>query len=901
MAAADTIRGVAVALVAAALAGPLAAPTSGQSAAASLSGTVRDPHGLALSGARVTLTALGTGATRTAVTDGLGNYHMPGLPAGEYVLSVGHHGFDPTARELRLGVAERRRIDVVLAVAGPAATLEVAAATLDAGAGPGTLGRIVRPEEIDALPAASRDFTTLALLVPGITRNAISPLAASTALSANGQSGRSNLFLLDGLTLDDAQLGNVRSGVPVDAVQEFAAFSAGTPAEYGQGAGATVQVITRSGGNDSSGRAYYFHRDSAWDATSGSAALAGLDDDVARGWTAGGTAGGPLRQDRAFLFGAVERQESRTDAVITSPVFALHYPGVSPLIPTRSTSTDLFLRNDVRAGASNLLTARGRLRRAPIDNRVGDADRRIGAPERRQDAFLEDGDVGMSGAFVLRGGWLVEVRSQVARRAFDLRSVEQAGAPAVERPSLLQGPQPSLPNDVVEDRRQAAASLTVPLRGRWGDHSLKAGFDVSDIDVAFDSLANAGGVFRFNTDDLFDPSRAATYPVRYRQAFGPSRVDVPDTRLALFAQDQWRLGPRATLDAGLRWDHASNLALDDDRDNLAARVHLAAGPAWREGALSVRGGYGRYVDELPLVILRNAVQGAQEIVAAAPGFPDWTGFNPIRPFPVQTLTSTTRLSASLDTPFADQASAGAEVRVGRAVRVSADGVWARSYRLPLTLDANYPDLSGGSLRPQRPDPALEQVRVVETRGHAWYRGLLVGAHRPVTGRYGFSAAYTWSRTIRDTEDFAFQPQDHRDPAAERAPSLGDARHQFSGSLVWRLPWDLQASAVAWARSGLPWNATVGRDDNRDGNPDTDRPAGESRNARRGDPAWQVDVRLSKHISAGPGRVEILLEALNVFNHRNWVDVAGNRSSPVFGRPRAALAPRQLQVGLRATF
>ena len=103
-----------------------------------------------------------------------------------------------------------------------------------------------------------------------------------------------------------------------------------------------------------------------------------------------------------------------------------------------------------------------------------------------------------------------------------------------------------------------------------------------------------------------------------------------------------------------------------------------------------------------------------------------------------------------------------------------------------------------------------------------------------------------------------------------------------------------------ARSALPYNVTTGADNNRD-SVFNDRPTGVSRNSARGADFWQVDTRVSKTIEAFGQHFEVLAEAFNVANRRNWTGFIGNMKSSSFGSPTDAAIPREVQLGIRVSF
>ena len=196
---------------------------------------------------------------------------------------------------------------------------------------------------------------------------------------------------------------------------------------------------------------------------------------------------------------------------------------------------------------------------------------------------------------------------------------------------------------------------------------------------------------------------------------------------------------------------------------------------------------------------------------------------------------------------------------------------------------------------------LGQVNVVESTGRSSYRGLHVGVDARGPQRHGGSLAYTWSSSERETEDQNFVAQDQRNPGAEYGPSLSDARHRFVGALHTETLFGLRIAALINVRSALPYNVTTGSDGNFDSVNANDRPAGETRNARRGASFWQIDTRVSRtfrlrrapHRGAGGHLQPRQSSQLDRFRR--------TATSPFFRRPRSAEGPREIQLGIRVDF
>ena len=110
----------------------------------------------------------------------------------------------------------------------------------------------------------------------------------------------------------------------------------------------------------------------------------------------------------------------------------------------------------------------------------------------------------------------------------------------------------------------------------------------------------------------------------------------------------------------------------------------------------------------------------------------------------------------------------------------------------------------------------------------------------------------------------------------------------------------QAGTLVAARSKLPYNITTGADDNRD-TQTNDRPAGMSRNSARGATLFQADLRLTKTLRLRGVEVELIGEAFNITNQKNWTNFTGDQRAATFGKPTNGDPTRQVQLGLRIDF
>jgi Carboxypeptidase regulatory-like domain len=292
----------------------------------SLSGTVTDKTGSVVAGATVKITSQGTGLTREVKTDGSGHYLAPLLPVSIYTIRVESQGFQITEqKDVRLQVDEQREIDFSLNPASVSSTVEVNATEVAVETTNPTLGQVITAEEVADLPLNGRNFVQLATLTPGTTQstspvsfftNAASSEAATRgafSLSVGGSREQSTYWMLDGNDNNQLDEGGIAIFSQVDSIQEFKVLSYNYSAEYGERAGPTVLVTTKSGSNQFHGTLFEFFRNTNLDAKKpfiNTAAKFNLNQ-------YGGSLGGPIQQNKTFFFFDYQAKVQREGRVYT--------------------------------------------------------------------------------------------------------------------------------------------------------------------------------------------------------------------------------------------------------------------------------------------------------------------------------------------------------------------------------------------------------------------------------------------------------------------------------------------------------------------------------------------------------------------------------------------------------
>ena len=280
-------------------------------ATGSFSGTVSDKAGLVISGATVTVASQDTGLSREAKTDDSGHYLIPLLPVAQFTIRVEAHGFQTTEqRDVRLQVDEHRELDFSLAPASVSTSVEVSGTAVAVETTNPTLGQVITSEQVADLPLNGRNFVQLATLTPGTT-SSTSPVSfftsaasseaatrGSFSLSSGGSREQETDWLLDGNDNNQLDEGGIAIFSSIDDIQEFKVLTYNYSAEYGERAGPTVLVTTKSGSNQFHGTLFEFFRNTSLDATRyffSSPQKFNLNQ-------FGGSLGGPIQKDKTFFF-----------------------------------------------------------------------------------------------------------------------------------------------------------------------------------------------------------------------------------------------------------------------------------------------------------------------------------------------------------------------------------------------------------------------------------------------------------------------------------------------------------------------------------------------------------------------------------------------------------------------
>jgi hypothetical protein len=285
----------------------------------SILGTIVDPSGGAVAGAAVTITNRGTNEVSTTKSDALGNYIVPNLRPGEYVVAVEAAGFKKFVQDrVPLQIDQRARIDASLVLGSTSEVIEVTASAPVLQTESGSIGQVVDNRKIVGLPLNGRGAFGLIGLVPGVADGASGATSGASA-RINGGRNRLNEIQLDGITAVNVKGGNVSYTPMVDALEEFKILTNSFSAEYGRTGGGVILATIKGGTNAIHGTLFEFLRNDKLNARN-FFAPPGQQKPVLRQNQFGAAVGGPIRRDKTFFFADWQGTRVRTASVRSSAV-----------------------------------------------------------------------------------------------------------------------------------------------------------------------------------------------------------------------------------------------------------------------------------------------------------------------------------------------------------------------------------------------------------------------------------------------------------------------------------------------------------------------------------------------------------------------------------------------------
>jgi hypothetical protein len=921
---------------------------------AALEGYVRDADGGALPGAAVVVRSLHTNIATSATTDERGYYRFSLLQIGEYELAVTLDGFgDFHQTGVVLNVGRQVRVDVRMAIRALQETVTVVADAAVADASQVAIQAVVNERAVRTLPIVSRNLYNLSLQAPGVKGLPSSGFGTTQLLF--GGTNRST-WSADGLD-NTSRAGSKQIRLVIntpESVEEMQTVSSGFSAEFGRAAGGLINIITRSGANQLHGSAMAFDRPNSWSARP---PLAATKPDEAPWNMLAATLGGPVRRDRVFFFGQYEYNPYVKPSPVTitpanaaalgltaeqvgnAPFGETFHTALAKLTFQPNPRNSGFIRysrftNDSPANGSGGLTVVGRS--------VLFTDRMFG--------------IGGQLATTVSPNLRNELRVGFNRRS-QLREPENNPAPDAAFINVTGvanfGGNPLSVTSSVEASTQVVDNVSYTR----GLHFIKAGIDYQTTtfdnvagltrQFVFQGLAPAPGRGAVSALDQYlsaaagriDPATGRPYNYsQLQQSFGERETAKRFGFANVFAQDEIRLSPRLTVNAGLRyefivWPELDPLApyelsrtVPSDGGNIAPRIGVSFLPTGDTRTV-IRGGYGIYYDTPSLGLALNAAQSNGRRLLdfvipgsdpAAPQFPNYLS-GAAQSFAVK--PSITAFASSFQIMYAHQANVQLERELRRDLSLklqysflaTRDGVYSHDVNLgPAigTLPDGRPIYQGNA---NRPDPRFAAINLFESASNSRYHGVDVGVLQRFTHGVQLSATYGWGTAQSAGEQDGSAISDPSNLDRDYGRRNGNLTHSFVGNGMWSVSSGLlrnfDFSATVFYNSGFPVNVASGIDLNKD-LVLNDRPLDTPRNSVDGPDYLQADVRITRRFVLGATTLAVIVESENLFNRFNAscstdggctgavVNVA---TAADFGRVTSARNARTVQAGARITF
>jgi hypothetical protein len=770
-----------------------------------ITGNVQDETGAALPGVTITLTHLETGLTRVVVTNASGQYRAPLLPVGPYRIEATLAGFATLTREgVVVTVGSAPVIDLTLPLASVTEAITVTAETPIVETSRAVTATTLNQEAISTLPINGRDFRDFALLSPSVQQN--EGLRAS--LRFGGQSGDYGLVAVDGADQTNAFFAEYTGSaetqnftISQEAVQEFQVLTNGFNAEFGRSTGGVVNVVTKSGTNETRASGFGFFRDSALRADD---AFGNPPTDFSV-QQYGGSIGGPIARDKAFYFFAFDA-ENRSDSVITQfrrdvsgiaiPEFGIADFGAleGPVSAGRDLIT-LFGKVDFDLSDKHRLSVRVNYNQNETKNFTARGTGVVAAHESNFEDFTNEAT-----------SFVTSLTSVIGTRAFNEFKFQYVDE---KRPREAKS---DLPEVQIADTCTAGCfgrEFFLPINGRtpkiqfydsfsylFGSHDVKFGVDWNSNELSDNFFIGwARGSWLFNTLEDFQAGQNEL--LNFRNFFAPFSEDNIEVdgywthELGIFIQDKWQPASNLTVSYGIRYEAQYNgepknpiaapdgtiplvrqapgtervpvpQDIADDTNNWAPRFGVTWDPT-NDGRTVVRGSAGLYFGRTASIFFPTGGSGFRDSVVLftpppAPGYPVLPP-SVVQPQP-GTPAAISFVASEFQNPRVFALNLGVEREVAENVSLGVDFIYSETENAriggfngqfdmntfaPTGVDEFGRNVGVDVFTRGRPDPQFFGADMLSSLGRGRYKAVTVTMKKAFTARGQFQAHYTWSK------------------------------------------------------------------------------------------------------------------------------------------------------------
>ena len=585
-----------------------------------LSGRVAEADGLALPGVTITAKSPALQGTRTAVTNVNGDFVVPNLPPGEYLVTFVMSGFQNVTRNVKVSAGQQVPLNATLSLSSVAAETTVVA-TSETVSQTAQASTTLSFDTTKKLPVA-RNLLASVALAAGVNAN-----GPNAAVTISGAQSYDNVMTINGVNVQDNLRGTPNNLFIEDAIQETTTMTSGVSAEFGRFTGGVVNAVTKQGGNSFSGSFRVSLNNDDWQSQPPIAVT--YTDKVVPTYEA--TLGGPIVRDRAWFFGAGRYNKNEFAGQTSAPTNVsfprantdTRYEGKLTLTPFQSHTLTGSYTNSTVEQAGYYFTNLPILDTSIVHTRQ-----------------LPNDLLSLNYNGVLSGSLFVE--AQYSRKQF---TFENSGS----RVNELVGGTAVLVQDqgfgqmyspifcaVCPGSNEERNNDDYLVKGTWflstkslGSHSVVLGFDDFGAQLKSNNWQSGSSWLLYPTSVRYEGG--VLYPVVDSSSYlvyAPipevSRGSDIRTR-SFFVNDSWRLSDRLSFNVGLRWDKndATDASGATTAKDSAFSPRLAA--TWdvrADGRLRLSASYARYVGQVQESLAGSGATGAG---APASYYYYWTG------------------------------------------------------------------------------------------------------------------------------------------------------------------------------------------------------------------------------------------------------------------------------------
>jgi Carboxypeptidase regulatory-like domain/TonB dependent receptor-like, beta-barrel len=857
----------------------LCPPVHAQSTAA-FEGQVNDQKGAIVPAVEISVIRHDIGTKRVAVTDDEGRYQIAALPVGSYRVELRARGFQTQIIEsltLEVGSTVTQNFQLQVGDVSQVVTIQTEHDLLEHSTM--AVGQVVNQQMVQEAPLNGRYFLDLGLLVPG---SVTSPQGAfssapvrgmgSFAFTTAGNREETINYVVNGITLNNLTNSAITFQPSIGTVQEFKIDNSTFSAEHGQSSGAIVTIATRSGTNHFHGEAFEFLRNNAFDARNFFTFNSSQPTPFKRNQF-GGQLGGPIIREKLFFFFSYEglRQRQQLDlnslvlsdaqrAAVVDPVIRK----LLPLIPQAnffdSSGTPRFVGSARATVDTDQWSGDVSYHISASDQLHGyyDAYRTLNTePSRNGNTIPGFGNNTklLRQVFTLNethvfGARLVNVLSAGFNRFSSATNpnarlnpadfgisngiAQPIGLPQITVAGGLNFGGPSINPSGRGDTTLAASDVVSYLLGR---HSIKLGGEFRQF--LNNNFRQATGSFNFPTVASFLAGNANSFNV----TLGNQSSSIAEPAVGLFMQDNFKLRPNLTVEAGLRyeWNFTPSERYDrfiifdpataslvrvgadikrvyhQNNRNFQPRVGFAWDP-FKDGKTSVRAGYSVQTDQpMTSVVLSTATNPPLAMPLSFSGTVRLD--NAIQLARAAGLAPQS-INNGFDNAYLQSWNFNVQREIRRNLVLMSGYIGSKGSHLIVRRNINQPingvrpfqTLSASS--PILPGAALGNITQVESAGNSSYNALWASVTQRLTQGLQFNASYTWSKSL-DYNSFStggIIGQDGYNLRGDRGLSDFDARNRLVISALYDLPFQRNQLVAGWqlamivqSQSGNPVN------------------------------------------------------------------------------------------------